>query len=234
MNAILKDSNGNILKDSLGNIVKERPYSQSLLQNGLHAQFDAAIDYLTLVGSDVQEWIASNNAAIKFVQNTIAQRPVWNGSELDFSTKATYNQMTLNNTINTKAVFMVIKNKTNPSNLNSPITMFGSNENNGFVANNGNWGTTGAYINVISYGGGITYHAFKQNLTAKTNIANISAYSIISFYGTPLTNWNLLGSLYAPYGSNNIIKHLSIYNRILSESEMVYNINALNAIYSIF
>lgn len=227
MNNILKDGSGNILKDSLGNIVKERPLNQSVIQDGLQFWGQADVNYLTIVDGLVSEAYDIRGTGVKFSQSTITKRPYLSANKL------VMNGTTLNSSLfGYSHLFIVLQNTG------------GSNNYKGIGVYNNPFNTLGFFSNaytghMLSNDGGID-RIFYINNTKYTTRQGINTNKIILHTVTPITNNPIVGLRIgniidnAPNNEYLEVYEWGAYNRLLSEAEIFYNINALNAKYSIF
>jgi hypothetical protein len=232
---IAKSSDGKIWKNTSGKIIKAKVFSEDVIQNGLVFWGRADANLLTLVDGlvseayDVRETNFTSPTYGKFIQNTVTYRGLYNAfGYIDFSDATTsYKALTKTNSINIKSLFVVFRVKT-PGNISRIGIGGGAVEsrlggyNSALLTYNINSTSTSPfYIN----------NEYKTASVSSTSYPNfVIMHSIADFnYSSNL----VVGNVY-PYGNGGYLKEFGYYNRVLSTFEIIYNINALNAKYSIF
>ena len=214
---ILKNATGEIWKNTDGKIIKNRVFSESVLTDGLQFWGVADSNYLTLVSGLVSEAYDIRGAGQKMIQNTVGYRPTL-----------------INNLIYFNNYYSVLS-KTGGSML-SAFMVFKAAEWSGITSTGGYntkfLGSTAS--NKGMFGGGT--HSCYVNSTKYVNVPGPALNSTLTIIHS-LTNMSVgsthtLGCLSASVGM--AVKEWGWYNRLLSDREIIYNINALNAKYAIF
>jgi len=226
MEKIIKNDAGKISLNQDNKILKTRPFTETVLQDGLSFLGSAADPaYLTLVNGLVSEAYDIRGNGNKMIQNTILNRPQLIGNYLNC---VDIKKLTMSNA-SAKSMFIVISGiSTNNSDL------YGIGYGEGGSASN--WITLGKQYNITQYShcnAGINQKIFYANLSK--GLTSPVGYKILHTLNDPLIVNTIIsvGSLYSAT-SNCKIYEWGWYNRILNETEVLYNINALNTKYSIF
>jgi hypothetical protein len=219
MDKLLVNDSGQLWRSADNRLIKGRVFSQDVLQDGLVFWGAADPNFLTLVDGLVSEAYDIRNTGAKMIQNTVANRPPYSsGNGIDMGGK----ELTANFTSTVRTMFHVILAK-----ANSPSLLLGNSSNYLEAA----FGYT-KYTIVNSS----TYYHYRNlgkfnSLTGQPSAITIGqkmvAHTLDDFNKT-----NYTMRLYA--ATNAYVIEWGWYNRVLTEQEVVYNVNALNAKYSIF
>lgn len=228
MVAILKDQNNRIWKDTSGRILKSAPFNQQVLQSGLSFWGVSDPNFMTLVSDKISELYDFRDTGKtgvtygKMVQDTDANRPVFNGIEINFQN----DWITHNFTTSAYTFFIVSKNGGR-----SGIGVASSGSENYFLGTNDS-GNISLNKDSISYS---NKYFYKNTTKSITPVSGSGVYNIAHSLDLFLQIGNIsVGLMRTISGTNYDVKEFGWYNRVLSESEIVYNINALNAKYNIF
>jgi hypothetical protein len=222
----IKQATGEFMKDSNGIYLKSRPFNQQVIQDGLSFWGSADPNYLTLIDGLVSEAYDIRGTGQKMIQNTVANRPILLNNSLLFDSTDILSKANES----AKTMFVVINAKYSGT---LGVGGIGTSQADGLKELGSLWSNQG-YTQTSSpiY---MFYNSDKRSTAFPA--ASISNVNVIlhSFYDFNIINKTMLvgGALYSSSGSVKIIEW-GWYNRVLTEPEVIYNINALNAKYSIF
>ena len=218
---ILKDSStGKIWVDGAGKVLKARKFSETVLQNGLGFWGIVDRQYLTLVDGLVSEAYDIRGTGEKMIQNTVAYRPAYTQGlgYINFPGSISMMSKTLSSSIYTS--FLVAAFST-------------SGASNGGRMGIGQYNSTNRMGNV---GGAVRCHIgnvekpYYLNAVKKTASAvppNMSIVVMHSFVdGAMLSGSVNVGKLYATTVDEYLFEW-GWYTRLLTEIEVIYNVNAL-------
>lgn len=215
---IAKSSDGKIWKNSDGKILKAKTFSQEVIQNGLAFWGSADPNFLTIVDGLVSEAYDIRGTGVKMIQNTVIYRF---GHSINKLTSNSANpKLSLSNQI-VKSMFIVVK-----CSISSDSWGLGHTYHRGIELYPSN-------IRYTNYSGTSGYYSINgvKKIAASSSTSINVIHSIDSYDGS-LNTMNL-GSYGNAYMTAEIYEW-GWYNRVLSEMEVIYNINALNKKYAIF
>lgn len=229
---ILKNADGKIWKNSDGKVLKARKMSQTVIQNGLAFWGAADPNFLTLVDGlvseayDLRETNFGSPVYGKLSQSTVAYRAEYSGNILNsyggllFANGSTKN---LNKTATAvKSAFIVAKSIAGNgyqgigTAYNYTLNLTSANNTSYYLVNNGQ-----------SY--------YYQNLNKRNASFNNTGFTVLHTFD----NFNTSGQVYignivvGSLNLNIIIVEWGWYNRLLNETEVIYNQNALMKKYGI-
>lgn len=224
---IIKNYAGKIYINGDNKIIKTRPFSETVIQNGL--QFWGAADpaYLTLVNGLISEAYDIRGTGQKLIQNTVVNRPTFIDNCF-FIDASKLNYLISNSSYIIKEMFIVLQYSASTGNvvftgIGTTTNVLGSiNEAERHRIND----TPSAFyknLNIISVDATYTTSfQIKHSIGGSYNFNSAFNFNVGCFFGT-------MGA-----GKTIKIKEFGVYNRVLNITERLYNINALNAKYSIF
>jgi len=221
---IIQNDAGKIWINADNKIIKTRPFSETVIQDGLAFWGAGDPNYLTIINGFVSEAYDIRGTGEKMIQNTVINRLTHTNNYLTQSDIV--NSKSLSKSVtNVKSLFVVMKLSIN----NNRTWGLGINDSNMlgyYLVSN-----IGLYISpsIKSY----YFNDIKKSISSYTT-SNIILHSF--------DNINLNGNIYLgvinqsfPYNDlNPRIYEWGWYNRVLKEQEVLRNVNALNTKYSIF
>ncbi len=224
---IIDNVSGKVLKDSQGRILKDRPFNETPIQDGLVFWGQAAPEYLTIVDGLISEAYDVRGNGLKMVQNTVAERLYFANNEI-YGGSVLKSLSIANQTV--KSIFMVAKLEVGFGAQNLVLSAGEVNRNGlGYGMFTSGWGT----FDSINYN--ILKPFYANNTKYTEGIARNTTYRIYhSLYDFTFNNLNMILKMQAQLPIIPLIKEWGWYNRLLSEQEVIYNINALNAKHQIF
>ena len=215
---ILKSTSDKIWVNSAGKVMKAKKFNESVLQVGLSFWGAADPNYLTLVDGLVSEAYDIRGTGEKMIQNTVINRPAFTSNMIgDGASASKYLNMSGQN-IRSMFIVMIPTNFFCGLGTSYSVPYIGRGITKlGLLTSS--ISTYNSYVNNIKYTDGYTF----SNNSIKYIISSLDSvnYSIIT-----------LGDLAGGKGCK--VLEWGWYNRVLSELEVIYNINALNTKYSIF
>jgi len=211
MERILKDNTNKIWVNTSNQIIKERPFSETVIQNGLVFWGQANPDYLTIVDGLVSEAYDVRGTGTKMIQNTVSWRPTFGINCLQFRLNG---QLYISGT-SASTLFLVCQNAG------------GSSYYKGLGSSNGDmigW----INYNIIYKASGVNSYYYLNTLRTNSLQANSNKIILHSEQPIAMTTVNLGKTVI-----NQSTEYLDVYewgwyNRVLSVQEIIYNINALN------
>lgn len=218
----IKQASGEYIKDSNGIYLKSRPFNQQVIQSGLSFWGSSDPSFLTIVDGKISEAYDIRNTGIKMTQPTVLSRPELSGWYINFKNLQTLTIASQS----VKTVFIVMK-------VNAQIATSGG----GLISGVGNtvFGAllTNTFRNLVSNVQRPFYANISKINSTFTFVAG-TTYSYTSLYEITTTSASMSIGVF-----NNATWDISVlewgwYNRVLTEQEVVYNQNALNAKYLIF
>jgi hypothetical protein len=221
---ILKNNAGKIWVNGAGKVLKAKQFSEIPIQDGLAFWGQADPALLTIVDGLVSEAYDVRDGyggARKMIQNTVSLRPSLITDYLLFNGKNI-----VINSQNLKSMFVVISARTYLSGLliNGTYKGIGVVNTNNYIKSGGS----------VFPGSNIPGEYFYANNT-KTQLQETVGEWFICHSLTDLNVINLPIYLTSQTDTYNaMFKEWGWYNRVLSETEVIYNINCLNQKYSIF
>jgi hypothetical protein len=224
MDKLLINDSGQLWRSGEGKLIRGRVFSQDVLQDGLVFWGAADPNYLTLVSDGVNQRVSEaydiRGNGLNMIQNTLVDRPLHLANYIQFANKEFLSMAAQS----AKSMFIVMKlNATTLQwkGIGLSTTILGAHAGGNF---NNLVSTTPRlhYINLISKTGSTPY--------------NINRNIFHTLFDTSIVNQIMrVGSVNTEtYIATYNIYEWGWYNRVLTEHEVIYNINALNAKYSIF
>jgi len=218
----IKNVNGQIWKNSDGVILKAKKFNEMPIQQGLSFWGAADPNYLTVIDGLVSEAYDIRGTGAKMIQNTVSARPVFNTNYLSFVGTGLQLQISLSGI---RSIFLVFHSYAQ----NNPRLGFGYSDSS-FIGDRVTQGH-GMFVNAVA-------KTFYRNNTKYTSYVSPTNSFVIAHSFTNDLNVSAGFFLGASYPAAQIspcfVKEWGAYNRVLSEMEVIYNVNALNAKYSIF
>ena len=216
---ILKSTSDKIWVNSAGKVMKAKKFNESVLQVGLSFWGAADPAYLTIIDGLVSEAYDIRGTGQKMVQNTVTRRPKLILNELLFSRS---NDSLYMNSQSARSVFIIMK---------IPV---GGQTVHGIRGSSMDLGTTTSQYGYGQYPT-YTYNYYFNNIEKTVLTSNPFTYVILhsKYDFNTINSLITIGDFYG-YQLNCYIKEWGWYNRILTDIEINYNINALNAKYQIF
>jgi hypothetical protein len=209
MDVALKTSAGEIIKTSGGKVIKVRKFSETVIQDGLQFWGVAQPDKVTLVDGLVSELYDVRDNNLKVIQPTVSSRPGFYNNKLIFSG---IKQLYATNQ-NVSSMFMVFSGGSLFYIYAYSTYKFGK-------------------LNYMNYYVNNVAKDFYADLTKTTSILNNTLKSFHTLYDFNVINATLtIGG----YGSTTNVKlhEFGWYDRVLNETEVLYNQNALMTKYNL-
>jgi len=224
--SILKDGTGKIWVNGAGKVLKAKKFSEIPIQDGLAfwGQADPVlltqIDGLVSEAYDVRD---GYGGARKMVQNTVAKRLTYNAGYI-YGTLI--DQYLGKVSENMRSAFIIMKSPSNTSSIT------------GIGVNSAYFECLGLYNqNSVFQALSVDKTYYKNNIkyTTSNGISNNQLYILSTV--TDFNKINLevrVGATNTAHYPYRYIYEWGWYNRPLSETEIIYNINCLNQKYAIF
>jgi hypothetical protein len=212
----IKNPTGEIWKNSDGAILKAKKLNEMPIQQGLEFWSAADPAYLTIIDGLVSEAYDLRGTGQKMIQPNIVNRFTFiNG--IIYASYSEINKYLYKTNVNIKTGFIVMK----APNITQQTGLWVSNSL-ALWTNSADQYTIGLFFR----------NNIKYNITA--SVPNIVTNRKIMHTLTDFNQTNITLRVHdLGYGPTELLEW-GWYDRVLTEMEVIYNINALNAKYSIF
>ncbi len=218
----IKNTNGEIWKNTDGAILKAKKFNEIPIQQGLSFWGAADPNYLTLVDGLVSEAYDIRGTGAKMIQNTVANRLIYEGNYIRLINSSDHLAKISENASSMFIVcYIPLDNTTNnPTGIGKQSGFgLGVHTKMTYYVNST---SSIAYVNDIKY-------------NPLVNISGIGSKIMHTITNPAIVNSTIKIGDYETTGQANFrIYEWGWYDRVLTEMEVIYNINALNMKWGVF
>ena len=230
MEKFLTTPNGSFIVTQNGYLIKNRPFEENLLPNGLLGDF--SIEKTTKVNGYISEWLDRNGSANKLIQSNASLQLLDCGSyATSYGAQVRYlpSGFTMPSGVGKNYTFFICFDPTNMWGGESTQVYFSPNAGNIALLNS----ATSAYMGASGYNYSVLSNFFINGVSANGSSTLAYQYNVVSCcINNANASIDWIFDAYTKHGCKKV-KSIAFYNRILSDTEQIYNHKALIARYNI-